>query len=130
MNGIHDMGGMQDMGPIQYEQDEPVFHASWESRVLAMFVATSAWRKWNLDAFRHTRELLSPLDYLSLSYYEQWLSGLIHLLIQRGLVSASEIENGVPDPRSAKATPPLKPEKVVPVALADSIHAQRDATVS
>jgi nitrile hydratase len=24
MNGVHDMGGMQDMGPIPYEKDEPV----------------------------------------------------------------------------------------------------------
>ena len=30
MNGIHDMGGMQDMGPIKYEKNEPVFHAAWE----------------------------------------------------------------------------------------------------
>jgi hypothetical protein len=36
MNGIHDMGGMQGMGPIEYENDEPVFHAAWEGRVHAM----------------------------------------------------------------------------------------------
>ena len=36
MNGIHDMGGMQDMGPIKYEENEPVFHAPWEGRVYAM----------------------------------------------------------------------------------------------
>ena len=28
MNGVHDMGGQQGMGPVQYEKDEPVFHAS------------------------------------------------------------------------------------------------------
>ena len=39
MNGIHDMGGMQDMGPIRREQDEPVFHAEWERRVFALFNA-------------------------------------------------------------------------------------------
>ena len=33
MNGVHDMGGEQGMGPIQYEKDEPVFHARWEGRV-------------------------------------------------------------------------------------------------
>ena len=27
MNGVHDMGGLQDMGPVQHEKDEPVFHA-------------------------------------------------------------------------------------------------------
>ena len=26
MNGVHDMGGMQGLGPVQAERDEPVFH--------------------------------------------------------------------------------------------------------
>ena len=50
MNGVHDMGGMQDMGPIQTEKNEPVFHDPWEGRVFAMYRATGAWRKWNIDA--------------------------------------------------------------------------------
>ena len=29
MNGVHDMGGMQDMGPVRPEENEPVFHAAW-----------------------------------------------------------------------------------------------------
>ena len=33
MNGAHDVGGMQDMGPIQPEHNEPVFHTEWERRV-------------------------------------------------------------------------------------------------
>jgi len=36
MNGVHDMGGMQDMGPVQREKNEPVFHERWESRVFAL----------------------------------------------------------------------------------------------
>jgi hypothetical protein len=39
MNGIHDMGGMQDMGQVRPEKDEPVFHARWEARVFAMYEA-------------------------------------------------------------------------------------------
>ena len=31
MNGVHDMGGLQGMGPVQTEKDEPVFHAPWEA---------------------------------------------------------------------------------------------------
>src|SRR6516164_1425751 len=42
MNGIHDMGGMQDMGPIEVEKNEPVFHAPWEARVYAMARAVAA----------------------------------------------------------------------------------------
>jgi hypothetical protein len=39
MNGIHDMSGMQDMGPIRREHDEPTFHAEWERRAFALFNA-------------------------------------------------------------------------------------------
>jgi nitrile hydratase len=35
MNGVHDMGG-QDMGPVVYEKNEPVFHAAWEGRIYAL----------------------------------------------------------------------------------------------
>ena len=38
MNGtpdnIHDMGGMDGMGPVEPEPNEPVFHEPWEGRVL------------------------------------------------------------------------------------------------
>ena len=36
MNGIHDMGGMHGFGPIELEENEPVFHEPWEGRVRAM----------------------------------------------------------------------------------------------
>ena len=36
MNGVHDMGGMHGMGPIEHEKNEPVFHAPWEGRVYAL----------------------------------------------------------------------------------------------
>jgi len=128
LNGIHDMGGMQDMGRVEHEKSEPVFHARWESRVFAMMIATGAWGKWNLDAFRHTRELLPPAEYLQTSYYEQWLSGLRELLVRGGLVSAAEIESGVPEQGATKATPPLTAE-MIPKVLANRIHAGRDVAV-
>ena len=129
MNGIHDMGGMQDMGPVKYEKNGPVFHERWESRVFAMFLAASAWHKWNLDAFRHTREVLPPEDYLRVGYFEQWFSGLRDLLVRRGLVTAAEIESGVPAPGAAKATPPLTPDKI-PAMVPNRINANRDVQVS
>lgn len=112
MNGIHDMGGMQDMGPIHYEKNEPVFHAPWEARSLALNLAMGAWRKWNIDAGRHEIELLPPAEYLRMSYYEKWFVRLIELLVKRGLVTRAEIESGKPAPDSQKATPPLTADKV------------------
>ena len=60
MNGVHDMGGMHGMGPVEIEKNEPVFHAEWESRVFALMVATAFLRKWNIDMGRHSRERMPP----------------------------------------------------------------------
>jgi nitrile hydratase len=129
MNGVHDMGGMQDMGPIQYEKNEPVFHARWESRVFAIYLATSAWRKWNIDAARHSREVIPPAEYLRMSYYEKWFAGQIDLLVKSGLVTAAEIESGVPALGTAKAMPPMTVDKI-PAMLAYRINASRDVPVA
>jgi len=105
MNGIHDMGGMQDMGPIQYEKDEPVFHAVWEGRIYG--INASLMRNWNLDAWRYQIELLPPAEYLQLSYYERWLRINEQLLVKHSLITAAELAAGVVEPGSAKATPTL-----------------------
>jgi nitrile hydratase subunit beta len=107
MNGVHDMGGQQGMGPVVFEKDEPVFHASWEARIYALNRAMRAWRKWSLDTDRHALELLSPVDYLRMSYYERWVYRLEAQVVQYRLVSREEIESGQPAPGSTKASPPL-----------------------
>ena len=69
------MGGMHGMGAIQYEHDEPVFHARWEARVYALTRALRfADKNGNIDASRHAIEQLPPADYLRMSYYEKWLA--------------------------------------------------------
>ena len=117
MNGVHDMGGMHGMGPVEHENNEPVFHARWEGRLFAMVRAMGVWGKWNIDASRHSREVIPAAEYLRMSYYEKWFVKLLDLLVKTGLVSPSEVETGQPDPGSTKATPPLLAEGVPAVAL-------------
>ena len=69
MNGVHDVGGLQDMGPVQPEEDEPVFHAPWEGRIYGIDRALRFIGKWNLDAWRHQIELLPAADYFRMTYY-------------------------------------------------------------
>ena len=107
MNGVHDMGGMHGMGPIEYEKNEPVFHAPWEGRVFAMNVAAGFWRKWNIDASRHGVEQIPPADYLRMSYYEKWFRRLVALLLRSGLITQGELESGHPEPGAPKMTPPF-----------------------
>ena len=128
MNGVHDMGGMQDMGPIQYERNEPVFHATWEARVRALAHAMAAWRKWNLDADRFENEVIPPEEYLRSSYYERWFTVLVALSVKHGLVTRAEVESGKPATGSPKATPKLTPAGVLPLLALGTLGA-RDVTV-
>jgi len=94
MNGVHDMGGLQCFGPVDPVPDEPVFHAEWEAKVLALTLAMGATGMWNIDQARHTRESLPPAYYLSAGYYRIWLVALEQLLLQNSLVSQAELEAG------------------------------------
>jgi nitrile hydratase subunit beta len=94
VNGVHDMGGMQDFGPVEAEPNEPVFHAPWEGRVLAMNRAMGALGVWNIDIGRFSRERLPPVVYLASSYYRKWQLGLEDLCVQYGLVGADEVAAG------------------------------------
>ena len=42
MNGVHDMGGMQDMGPNPMKRTQPVFHKPWEARANALMTPAAA----------------------------------------------------------------------------------------
>jgi len=94
LNGPHDLGGQMGFGSVAPEKDEPVFHAPWESRALALTLAMGAAREWNIDMGRHARESLPPAQYLSSSYYEIWIAGLRRLLLARGLVTEEELSSG------------------------------------
>ena len=72
MDGIHDMGGMDGFGKVEPEPDEPVFHESWEGRVLAMSRVMGGAGDWNIDMGRYGIEVLPPDIYLTSSYYKKW----------------------------------------------------------
>jgi nitrile hydratase len=106
MNGVHDMGGMQDMGPIEHERQEPTFHAPWEGRVYALSrVLRARGGKWNLDSFRQGIELLPPVDYLRMTYYERWFAWILAKLVSTGDTTQPEIETGVAAQGSPHANP-------------------------
>jgi nitrile hydratase beta subunit len=107
MNGVHDMGGMHGFGPVQPEPNEPVFHHRWEGRARAIITALGFWRKWNIDYGRHQRELLPPVDYLRMTYYEKWFAALVGQIVKLGMVTREELESGRPAQGVPKATPPL-----------------------
>lgn len=112
MNGVHDMGGMQGYGPVRPESNEPVFHAPWEGRVITMVLAIAAWGKFGADQRRYVRELIPPAEFLSMSYYQIWYTGLIANMLDAGMVTREEVERGTPAAGSTKLTPALSAARV------------------
>ena len=99
MNTIHDMGGMDGFGPIEPEENEPVFHHRWEGRVFALTRAVGRWgRGRNWPGFRFTLESIPPDQYLRMSYYERWFHMMTSRLLGSGLVTNTELETGYADP--------------------------------
>ncbi|HUY28151.1 MAG TPA: nitrile hydratase subunit beta [Candidatus Binataceae bacterium] len=92
MNGIHDLGGMDGFGPVPRGEEAYVaFHSAWEARVFALTNAALTRAGANVDEFRHAIERIAPARYLASGYYQRWLDALETLLIERGILTRSEI---------------------------------------
>lgn len=94
MNGPHDMGGFTGFGLVKPEADEPVWHAEWEPRAFALVLAMGMTGQWNIDTARHARERLPAMEYWRASYYEMRHHALVLQLIELGLITAIEEEEG------------------------------------
>jgi nitrile hydratase len=94
MDGVHDMGGMDGFGKVEVEKNEPVFHAPWEGRVLAMQRSMGYAGAWHIDHSRFAQEKLPPAAYLTASYYERWALGLEKNVTELGYVTPEEIAAG------------------------------------
>jgi nitrile hydratase subunit beta len=94
MNGVHDLGGLDGLGSVNPEADEPVFHSEWERVVFAMFIPF-VFAGLNLDQFRHGVEKMHPVEYLSSRYYEHWLRTIEDGLVSKGVIDEQELEERV-----------------------------------
>jgi nitrile hydratase subunit beta len=113
MDSVHDMGGMDGFGKVEVEKDEPVFHAPWEGRVLAMQRAMGYAGAWHIDHSRFAQERLPPLTYLGVSYYQRWALAMEKNVTERGFVSPAELEAG-----HAKGPGKALPRKLTPDLVA------------
>ncbi len=94
MDGIHDMGGMHGFGKVEPEPNEPVFHAPWEGRALALNRAMGYTGLWTIDQTRYAIEQFPPEFYLTASYYKKWAVRLEYMLIDYGIIGADEMAAG------------------------------------
>jgi len=74
MNGVHDMGAWT-VGKVEPEPNEPMFHAEWEARVMAMVRAMA--RPARSTSIRPLLSRgLAAARLLSSSYYKKWFLAL------------------------------------------------------
>ena len=116
-------------GTVVPEPNEPVFHAAWEGRVLAMYIALGPPVGWTVDQMRYARENVPPLEYLSKTYYEIWFAGITRMLLERGFVTRDELDAG----RALDAAVPVKrvvsPDGVAPMLAKGAGSYQRAINV-
>jgi nitrile hydratase subunit beta len=92
MNGVHDLGGTDGLGPVIVEENEPVWRAEWEKAGFGMFPFPFAAGWFNVDMFRHGIEQMHPAHYLLSPYYEHWAHAAEHYGIKAGALDPEEIE--------------------------------------
>ena len=101
MDTVHDIGGRQGFGRVRWQNDHDneAFHEEWEARAFAMCMCMFAGWRGNpevatLDWFRHVRERIDPIDYLTRNYYDQWVQTLAATLIDNGTILLEELLAG------------------------------------
>lgn len=88
----HDIGGLPG-GPIDFEERDNTW---WEWQIDAMI--RLALKKGLITDFAELRdgiERLEPDDYANLTYYERWAKSLAYTLVDKGVVSAVDLQRKV-----------------------------------
>ncbi len=111
MDGIHDLGGMQGLGPVAHSRAEPTFHDRWEAAARGLMEVVAGAVGASGGEFRHSIERMDPGHYLTSSYYEHWLTAAATLAVEHGLVTRSEL-----DARAGGRFPLSGPVLALPVA--------------
>lgn len=114
MDGPHDLGGKQGFGPIDVGETEVPFHHDWEGRMWAIAQSAKQPPDWTIDWWRHVRELIDPVSYLSRPYFDSWAQAYTAAFINSGTFSVDELLSG----RSAKPVGDKAPVMTVKDVLA------------
>ncbi|MDT0196686.1 nitrile hydratase subunit beta [Arthrobacter sp. AB6] len=132
----HSLGGLEGLGPINYEKN--VFVEEWEQRIFGIHAALmglseslrEALPDYDLDAsgstfhttwtwadLRKGAEAMNPFDYFKYRYYEKWLGGITAYCVEQGYITDAELQQMMLEYRAATTAP-------IPSNPAASIDAQ------
>ena len=89
MPKVHDRGGWPNSEPIDRTEHQLM---DWEVRADALHLVLGAKGIRTTDEMRRAIESLEPDKYESLSYYEKWTAALEILMLEKGILTAEEID--------------------------------------
>lgn len=121
MDGVHDLGGKEGFGPIDVSEPDVPFHEEWEGRMWGIPQSTGA-PDWTIDWWRHVRELIDPVDYLSRPYFDSWAQTQFAAFVNSGIFTLEEAFS------AKSATPPIRQPRLMrsrDAVEADKSHAYR-----
>ncbi len=81
------MGG-DTAGPVPRDGHEVAF---WEKRVDALLVLCTTKGHFTVDGLRRVLEDMDPASFETMSYYERWVKSVSLNMIERGLLTQSEL---------------------------------------
>ena len=88
--GVHDIGGLPDDRIKLSEHD----YALWEKRIDALLVLLAGKKKlMRVDELRRGIESLDIDAYNELSYYERWIASISKILVEKNLITSTELKN-------------------------------------
>jgi nitrile hydratase subunit beta len=126
MNGIHDVGGMNNLGKLVRDPESEIFHEDWERVMFANTIALVGGRYFKVDEVRRATEWMPPADYLQSPYYGTWLHAITALLVEKGLVTEEELAKG----HSSGGTLQPLPKEMALYAMNNPIPANVEADIS
>ncbi len=94
----HDMGGLSASAVDQSEHEK----AAWEKRVdaLVRLVLDQDPQMFTVDELRRGIEAIGPDAYDRYSYYERWMESLTRNLLEKGVLTVSELGERMAQVRS------------------------------
>jgi nitrile hydratase beta subunit len=95
LNGPHDIGGLAGLGSVPGKAAEPVFREDWEGKVFAMAVAGVVGGSFGVEDHKTAVEGLSPIAYMAMSYWEQWLYATEVCFAKSGAISQEDVDRRV-----------------------------------
>ena len=124
MDGIHDLGGKEGFGRVDRTGEDEAYHSEADARAYAMTVSLRAERAFPIDWFRHVREQIEPVDYLTRPYFDQWLQTTLAMSIDAGDVTLEEVRAGNAQALARPASPMTVEQ--VEAALTSPVDFSRD----